>query len=368
MNAPVTETTALISVDTTPATVAFNYEEVRAWVESSLEKYDVIVTTDTLPSSKKLATELNKIIAELSKRRREVVELATVSIRQFEGEVKSLEAMCKDGRKRILDQVKVFEDEERAKAKTALEQARSAMWAEQEVAEEFRRARIDDLVKLSTLTKTGKLSAVAKQELTIRVNADRNLQQQTQIRLHLLENDSYRAGLAAPLTRAHVENFLFASDEEYSHRLQTMIASELERQKVAEERSRKRFEEEQRRAEENQQRKADADHRRVEAEQQAQQQTAQPEPQPSAPQQYENEPAYQAEPALVACASTSVAQKHAYGPLDNPAAAAIAKCTQAEAEAQAIQLSANAMTEAFGIWVPGELIAIAYGGAIFRKQ
>ncbi|QSR35587.1 hypothetical protein CFI10_11365 [Marinobacterium iners] len=368
MNAPVTEATAMISVSATPAAIAFNFEETRAWLESELEQYDVVVTADTLADCKKLATELNKLAAEISKRRREAVAEVSAPIKDFEGKAKSLEQMCKDGRQRLLDQVQVFEDETKAKAKAALEAARSAMWAEQEVAEEFRRAQIDDLVKLSTLTKTGKLSAVAKQELLIRVNADLKLQQQTQIRLHLLENDSYRAGLAAPLTRAHVETFLFASDEEYSQRLQTMIASELERQKVAEERSRKRFEEEQRRAEESQQRKADADRRRVEAEQQAQQQTAQPEPepQPSAPQQYENEPAYQAEPAP-APASTAVAQKHAYGPLDNPAAAAIAKCTQAEAEAQAIQLSANAMTEAFGIWVPGELIAIAYGGAIFRK-
>ncbi len=368
MNAPVTEATAMISVIATPAAIAFNFEETRAWLESELEQYDVVVTADTLVDCKKLATELNKLAAEISKRRREAVAEVSGPIKDFEGKAKSLEQMCKDGRQKLLDQAQVFEDQERAKAKVALEEARAAMWNEQNVDDEFRRAQVDDLVNLSTLTKTGKLSAKPKQELTIRVNADRNLQQQTQIRLHLLENDSYRAGLAAPLTRAHVENFLFASDEEYSHRLQTMIASELERQKVAEERSRKRFEEEQRRAEENQQRKADADRRRVEAEQQAQQQTAQPEPQPSVPQQYENEPAYQAEPALVACASTSVAQKHAYGPLDDPRAAAIAQCTQAEAEVQAIQLSANAMTEAFGIWVPGELIAIAYGGAIFRKQ
>lgn len=367
MNAPVTETNALISVSATPAAIAFNYEETRSWLEGELKQYDVVVTADTLADCKKLAAELNKLAAEISKRRRDAVAEVSAPIKLFEDQAKSLEQMCKEGRQKLLDQVQVFEDETKAKAKAALEAARSAMWAEQEVADEFRRTQIDDLVKLSTLTKTGKLSATAKQELLIRVNSDLKLQQQTQIRLHLLENDSYRAGLAAPLARAHVETFLFASDEEYGQRLQAMIASELERQKVAEERSRKRFEEEQRRAEEDQQRKADADRRRVEAEHQAQQQTVQPEHQPSAPQQYENEPAYQVEQAPVAPASTAVAQKHAYGPLSDPRAAAIAQCTQAEAEAQAVQLSANSTNEPFGIWVPGQLIAIAYGGEVFRK-
>lgn len=355
MNAPVTEATAMISVSATPAAIAFNFEETRAWLESELEQYDVVVTADTLADCKKLATELNKLAAEISKRRREAVAEVSAPIKDFEGKAKSLEQMCKDGRQRLLDQVQVFEDETKAKAKAALEAARAGMWAEQEVAEEFRRAQIDDLVKLSTLTKTGKLSATAKQELLIRVNADLKLQQQTQIRLHLLENDSYRAGLAAPLTRAHVETFLFASDEEYGQRLQTMIASELERQKVAEERSRKRFEEEQRRA--DAERALRADHQLVYAEDQ----------QAPAP-ELEPESIPEPLPEAATAAPVQQAQKHAYGPLDNPAAAAIAKCTQAEAETQAIQLSANAMTEAFGIWVPGELIAIAYGGAIFRKQ
>lgn len=349
MNAPVAETTALISVSTTPAAIAFNYEETRAWLENELERYDVVVTADTLAGSKKLATELNKLATEIGKRRREAVAEVSGPIRLFEEQAKSLEKMCKDGRQRLLDQVKVFEDETKARAKDALHAARYAMWEEQEVAEEFRRAQIDDLVKLNTLTKTGKLSAAAKQELVIRINEDLKLQQQTQIRLHLLENDSYRAGLAAPLTRAHVETFLFAPDEEYKQRLQAMIASELDRQKVAEERSRQKFEAEQRRAEEAQ--------RKIETQQPAPKPTPDPEPEPTPgplPEAATVEPAQQA-------------QKYAYGPLATPTSAVITECTQAEAEAQATQLSVNAMTEPFGVWVPSGLIAIAYGGEVFRK-
>lgn len=349
MNAPVAETTALISVSTTPAAIAFNYEETRAWLENELERYDVVVTADTLAGSKKLATELNKLATEIGKRRREAVAEVSGPIRLFEEQAKTLEKMCKDGRQRLLDQIKAFDDKVKEKAKAALEKALVGAWEAQEVDEEFRRASIDDLVKLTALTKTGRLAASAIHEISIRVAADKQLQQQTQIRLHLLENDSYRAGLAAPLTRAHVETFLFAPDEEYKQRLQAMIASELERQKVAEERSRQKFEAEQRRAEEAK-RKAE---------------TRQPEPEPAP--DPEPEPTPGPLPEAATAEPAQQVQKHAYGPLATPTLAVITECTQAEAEAQATQLSVNAMTEPFGVWVPSGLITIAYGGEVFRK-
>lgn len=369
------QATDMVVINTTPAAIAFNFEETKAWLEQELEQYNLVVTADTLANCKKLATELNKLATSIGKRRREAVESVSGPIKLFEEQAKTLEQMCKDGRQKLMDQARVFEDETRAKAKAELEKVRAEMWREQGIDDEFRRAQIDDLVNLSTLTKTGKLSAKPKQELTIRVNADRNLQQQTQIRLHLLENDSFRAGLAAPLTRVHVETFLFASDEEYGERLQAMIASELERQKVAEERSRKQFEDEQRRAEEDRQRKAEAERRRAEAEQQARQQAAQPEPEPSAPQQYEHCSSVQSGGASLVSSraqgtGSQTPQMFAFGPLLQIDQVTKAECTTAEAEAKAVELSMSLATpthQPVGIWVPGQLVAIVYGGQVFRK-
>lgn len=363
------QTTDLVVINTTPAAIAFNYEETKAWLEQELKQYDVVVTADTLAGSKRLATELNKLAGDISKRRRAAVETVSTPIKAFEDKAKFLEKMCKEGRQKLLDQIQVFEDETRAKAKTELERFRLEEWDHHCVAEEFRRTQVEDLIKISAVTKTGKLTAASCNEIRNRVHADKQLQQQTEMRLLHLENQSYKAGLAAPLTRAHVEPFLFAPDDEYNKRLDAMLASELEREKVAEERSRKRFEEEQRRAEEEAQRKAEAERRQAEAEQQAQQQapaqTEQPVQQPE-PQEYGHYPDYP-ESLLQSKPVQQVAQKHACGPLDDPRAAVISECTQAEAEAQAVQLSANAMNEPFGIWIPGQLVAIAYNGEVFRK-
>lgn len=383
------QTTDLVVINTTPAAIAFNYEETKAWLEQELKQYDVVVTADTLAGGKKLATELNKLASDISKRRRAAVETVSTPIKAFEDKAKFLEKMCKEGRQKLLDQIQVFEDETRAKAKTELERFRLEEWEHHCVAEEFRRTQVEDLIKISAVTKTGKLTAASCNEIRNRVHADKQLQQQTEMRLLHLENQSYKAGLAAPLARAHVEPFLFAPDDEYNQRLDAMLASELEREKIAEERTRKRLEAEQRRAEEEAQRKAEAEHRQVEAAQQAQQQetahTEQPVQQTETQQQFEHSPAIQTEAVQQAGFSAfdptdpgmgfhkepaETPQMFAFGPLLQVDQVTKAKGTTAEIEAQAVELSMSLATpthQPVGIWVPGKLVAIVYGGEVFRK-
>ena len=380
MNAIVAEATALIRVESTPAIIDFNYEETRAWLETELQKYDVVVTLDTLPDCKKLATELNKRAADISKRRREAVEEVSGPIRAFEDQAKSLEKMCKDGRHKLLDQAQVFEDETRAIALVALKEAVAAMWEEQQVTVEFRWAAVTDMAKLNTLTKSGKLSSSAKSELVIRVNADRNLQQNTELRLQKLENESYRAGLAAPLTRAHVETFLFVSDEDYGQRLQAIIESELNREKVADERSRKRFEDEQRRKEEQARRQAEAEDRRAQQQaqdqaRQEQQSVQQPVQQPTHEVDAAPEPQRRIEPEASAPVrrepeSAVNLERFAFGALNNPAGSTVVTATRFDAERQAVDLSIENAAQPIGVWQPkpAGLVAIVFNAIVYRKD
>ena len=379
-NALVAEATALIRVESTPAIIDFNYEETRAWLETELQKYDVVVTLDTLPDCKKLATELNKRAADISSRRLVAVKKVSAPIRVFEEQAKSLEKMCKDGRTKLLDQAQVFEDETRALALVALKEAVAAMWEEQKITVEFRWANVTDMAKLNTLTKSGKLSSSAKSELVIRVNADRNLQQNTELRLQKLENESYRAGLAAPLTRAHVETFLFASDEDYSQRLQAIIASELDREKVAEERIRKRFEDEQRQIAEKAQRQAEAEDRRAQKQaqdqaRQQQQSVQQPVQQPTHEVDAAPEPQRRIEPEDAAPVrrepeSAVNLERFAFGVLNNPAGATVVTAARFDAERQAVDLSIENAAQPIGMWQPKPvgLVAIVFNAIVYRKE
>lgn len=369
------QTTDLVVISSTPAAIAFNFEETRDWLENELKQYDVVVTADTLAGSKKLATELNKLAAEISKRRRDAVAEVSAPIKLFEDQAKSLEQMCKDGRQKLLDQVKTFEDETRKKAEELLIAHRLDQWDRHQIEPEFRKAEYADLVKLTALTKTGKLAASVISEMQIRIMADKSQQERVKMRLVQLENHSYRAGLSAPLTRAHVETFLLMPDEEYQARLDDMLRSELEREKVAQERMRQKMEAEakakaEREFHEEQQRRHYED-QRIKQEQEAHdeklvhehvrrmEQAAQPEP------DQQPEPEYVVEkcqrPGLNT--ATNAASKYAYGPLQDPRSAVVVTSTLAEVEQDALLLD----QQPIGIWVPGQLVAIVYGGEVFRK-
>lgn len=336
-------TTDLVVVDTKPAVLKFNYEEMRARLESELERYDVVVTSDTVVGAKKLATELNKNASELSKRRREAIESVSAPIKLFDEQVKSLEKICKDGRQRLLDQVKTFEDQTRALALETVTQKVRELWESYGVDHEYRQARIDDLINLSTLTAKGSITAKVLNELTNRVLLDKSRQDQTEKRLLVLENESYKHGLSAPLTRAHVETFLFDDDASYQEKLASIMASELERERIAQDRMKAKMEREQA------QREADEAARVASA--------AKPEPEP------EPEPVREEKQAVEATESLDV-QRFAYGPLSDASKAKMVKSIKTTVFDSAIQLS-QIEQEPIGIWVPGRLISIAYLGDIF---
>lgn len=232
--------TDLITIKTSPAAIDANFEKAESHLKKELKKYDVVVTLETLPGGKQLATELNKTATDIDKKRKEAVAEASAPIKLFDAKMKSLVDLCKNGRVKILEQIKVFEDKTRREVEDLLLDLRAELWRKYDVKEEFTRAEFDDLIILSNITATGSLAKKAKTELEQRVNADKQKQDMIERRLLVLENESYKAGLSAPLTRVHVNSFLFAEDETYSRMLAEMIESEKQRQIVTEEAVRQR--------------------------------------------------------------------------------------------------------------------------------
>ncbi|WP_339806368.1 DUF1351 domain-containing protein [uncultured Marinobacter sp.] len=236
----------LIAIQNTPALVEVNFEELKKHLAAELKKYDVVVTQDTVKDAKSLATELNATKRVIAQRKKEEYDRATAGANQFKDSMKELETMCEEGRQSLLAQVQKFEDETRQLAARLLDEYRSELWASQCVDEEFRRAEVSDLINLSALTGKGNLAASAKGKVEQRVNADKSLQDQTSMRLIRLENESFKAGLSAPLNRGHVEHFLFAPEDEYRQKLDSLMQSELQREEVAQQRMRDQMEREQR--------------------------------------------------------------------------------------------------------------------------
>ena len=220
-----------IKINATLPTFQGNFEEVKIKLKEGLKLYEIGVTADNLKDANAMATELNKLSGELDKLRKEKVKEVSAPIKEFEDKVKELVGMCQDSRQKILEQVKVFEDAERAKCLELLKNEASEIWAKLGIRDEFSKPQIADLAILSNLTATGNLTAKAKNEVWDRINAVKSMQDKCDMRLLQLENASLRAGLKSPLTKVNIERFLLEADEEvYQKRLGELIQNELKRQ------------------------------------------------------------------------------------------------------------------------------------------
>lgn len=260
---PAVEPVHLVAKISTPVVIDANFEAFKNYVAGELQRYDVVVTADTLADCKKLATELNKQAADIKSRGKAITDEAAEPITAVKNQIAAIVQMCLDGREKLTQQIKTFEDETRKLCDQLLNAARSELWASTGVLAEFQRAQYSDLVILTNVTGKGALTAKAKQEVQSRVNADKQLQDQTDKRLLMLENTCLKAGMISSLTRAHVETFLFADDATYQARLDSLIASELERQRATEQRLREQQAAEQRRIDEQRQRETEAAQQRA---------------------------------------------------------------------------------------------------------
>lgn len=241
------ETDARILIEAKPARMSINFDELRQQLSDYVSKYDVVVTADGLKDAKSLATQLNKEKGELNRIRKERIDEVSAPIKVFDDQMKELIGLYEDGRRKILEQVKKFEDEKREQVRELLATRREEMWGELVVEGEFRRAQFDDLIKLTAITGKGNLTAATAREIEARCQADRSLQDRTKTRLLELENRSYKAGLQAPLTRDHVEPFLFADEDVYESEIQRIIAAEVGRQERIEDQARQKMQREEQR-------------------------------------------------------------------------------------------------------------------------
>jgi len=217
-----------IRTEVTPALITANFDEVRKRLEAELQRFDVVVTADTLADCKKLATELNKLRGEIDTKRKDEVAKASEPVRQFDERMKELVSMCKDGRQNLLDQIARFDAEQIKLAETLAFDYLSLQIGNAGLRTEF--SNIDPPAqKISNLTKSGNLTSAAKQEIDDLVSTQSLLQSRTDKRLTDLELECRRKGMDHPLERSHVEAFLMADDDVYQSRLESMIEAELAR-------------------------------------------------------------------------------------------------------------------------------------------
>jgi len=247
-------TTELVVINSTPAKVEFNIEELRTKVREALEPYDIVVTADTVKGAKELMADLNKKAKSIKDVFKDAAKQATAQVDEQGEQVAALAQEIIDARTKLKSQVDTFEADRKEEARKKLIEKQAELWESEGIQDEFRRSDATKLVTLTCLTAKNALTSGTMTKLKDLIAGDKNLQTQTEHRLLTLENESFKAGLKAVLTRDHVEAFLFADPETYKQRLSAMLESERRRQEATEAAARQQFEQEQAKQQEVQQR------------------------------------------------------------------------------------------------------------------
>lgn len=230
-----TETTNLPIVDVayklTPATIEIDMTTLKASLVSKIdEQSKTVVTVDNLKESKALAAEMNKIAKAIGAARKAAIDEAMTPLKFFETGMKELEKIATDGRAVIASQVETFERETLEQIKSQLGEALGSEWDKLNVPAKFRKSGINDLILLGSITAKGALTGAVKKSLESRAMSDRMQADLIEKRLLSLENESYKAGLAAPLTEHHVAVFLYDEEQSYQEKLANILTAEKERE------------------------------------------------------------------------------------------------------------------------------------------
>lgn len=127
-----------------PSAIQFNYSELKAELNESLEKYKgLLITEDAIITAKADHAKLNKLIQALETARKSVKAACLKPLEDFDAKVKELIGMVDAPREEIKKQLNAFEERRIAERKTDIEQIFAGSIGD-----------LDGLVKLETIYST----------------------------------------------------------------------------------------------------------------------------------------------------------------------------------------------------------------------
>ncbi|MGJ0332512.1 hypothetical protein NG752_00625 [Aliarcobacter cryaerophilus] len=205
-------------------------ESLESLVVQELEKaeYNSIVTMDNFKAMKESSLFLGKVAKDISDFRIAKVKEETQDIKIFEDSLKRFTSMFKSKQDEIKQGLDVFEEETRKQVKAVCIAYFDDYSLEVGLSDEFKNVNLEDMTQTGFMTASGSISKKGKEEVEKRVQVQLNLQNKVQNRLMMLENECLKAGIE-PLTKQHIQGFLFADDNTYINNLNMLIDSELKR-------------------------------------------------------------------------------------------------------------------------------------------
>lgn len=231
-----------LEVNSTLPVISGNFNIVKSQLIEGLKQYDLVVDDDGVKTAKAMATEINKLSGQIKAVVKTEADKLSAPIDDLRAKGNELIALCQTSRQKLLDQTVVFENKTKAECLTLLQKELQTQYSKHGVNAEFQTVTVDDLAIISNKTKTG-LAKKAVDAVCDRVFEAKKFQEKIEYRLTTLMGVCLDKGLKVSFTRENINHFLMAIDDSsYEERLNSLIANELTRQKVIEEKARQEAE------------------------------------------------------------------------------------------------------------------------------
>ena len=225
-----TEKLPEIQVNIKLPVISSNFELFKQKLEIKLEQFNLKVDEKNVDLANDMAKTLNKLANQILDLKQEKVKFLSTPIDAFKSNCDSMVVLVKNKRQILLDQVKVYEDIERAECLELLKKELTLQYVKFGVKVEYQSVKVNDLAIISNKTPTGGLKKPARDAVEKRALECKRFQERIEFRLTTLEGTCLKAGLEAPLTRGLIEGFLKESNDDlYEKKLNILIASEIKR-------------------------------------------------------------------------------------------------------------------------------------------
>ena len=187
------------------------------------------VTMQNFKAMKESSLFLGRSAKQISDFRIAKVKEESQDIKLFEDSLKKITKMFIEKQDIIKAGLDVFEEETRQKIKAECVAYFNQYAYEKQLREEFLNSiNLNDMTLSKYATASLKISKAGVEEIEKRVNAQLTLQAKVDNRLLSLENECLKAKIE-PLTKEHIQGFLYADDTEYEIKLRNLIVSEISR-------------------------------------------------------------------------------------------------------------------------------------------
>jgi hypothetical protein len=149
-------------------TINDNMSELKAHIQQEIDnKYNVVVTQDTVKESKTLMADINKDKKSFADKCKEFLVIVEEPIKEFKAKQKEITGLYDSAYVAVKQQVSSFEVERLQLAKVALNDYLNALCAEKDINPES--ISINDLIILTAITPKGSIASASKEKINNRV-------------------------------------------------------------------------------------------------------------------------------------------------------------------------------------------------------